>query len=164
MIHYNIIFKKMKSILKKNIPRESETQKIAQDFYEEYLKNVSGGTVFFEGGLGSGKTVMIKSLLRKAGISENIPSPTYTIVQEYQTPSQNFAHFDFYRLSDPSEFFARGMEEIAENPQIIKLVEWPGKLSPSIKKIFTPPRYTIQINHGIGVGMRTLKILSSEND
>ena len=71
-------------------------------------------------------------------------------------------NLDFYRFNNPKEFFARGFDEIAES-QMIKLVEWPEKLTPEIKKGFTGEKFVIKISHGIGVGMRKIRILTYEN-
>ena len=149
----------MKSIFKKSIPNQETTEKLAQKFYDEYLKNETNATIFFEGGLGVGKTLIIRTILRQAGIKKEIPSPTYTFVQEYDTPQQHFAHFDFYRFQDPQDFFTHGFDEIAESKNTIKFVEWPEKITPQIQKGFIGKKYIIQIKHGIGVGMREIKVL-----
>lgn len=148
----------MKSILKKKITHLGETQKIAHQFYDEFLTEQQNVTLFFEGGLGVGKTFFIRELIKKSGFDDKIASPTYTYIQEYDTPHHHFAHFDFYRLHDPQEFFARGFDEIVQM-EGIKCVEWPEKINDSIKKGFSGTHYTLQLSHGIGVGMREIQIL-----
>ena len=150
----------MKSILKKKIPTQAKTEKIARKFYDDFLAQETNVTLFLEGGLGVGKTLFIRTLLKHAGVQGEIPSPTYTLVQEYDTKTQHFAHFDFYRLTNPQEFFARGFDEIAEL-EGIKCVEWPDKISLDMQPGFVGPRYTIQLSHGIGVGMRKINIYKS---
>lgn len=150
----------MKCILDKNIPNQQATEKFAKEFYATYLKNTTNAVVFLEGGLGAGKTFIIRTILRTAGIKEEIPSPTYTFLQEYDSDSQHFAHFDLYRLKDPQEFFARGFDEIAADNHSIKFVEWPDKITQDTQDGFAGTHLVIQIKHGVGVGMRKVKILS----
>lgn len=148
----------MKSIFQKKVTTSQDTQRTAQRFYDTYLKDIQDATLFFEGGLGVGKTLFIRSILQQAGITQDIPSPTYTILQEYDTEHQHFLHFDFYRLSHPDDFFARGFDEIVAQPNIA-CVEWPEKITPQIQKGFSGTHYTIRMTHGIGVGMRTIDVL-----
>ena len=71
-----------------------------------------GDTLALEGDLGAGKSTFARALIR--AISGNpaleIPSPTFTLVQAYETPRFEIAHFDLYRLSDPSEIDELGLD------------------------------------------------------
>src|SRR5207244_8491426 len=71
-----------------------------------------GDTLALEGDLGAGKSTFARALIRAiAGNSAlEIPSPTFTLVQSYETPRFEIAHFDLYRLSDPSEIDELGLD------------------------------------------------------
>lgn len=149
----------MKTLLTKSIPNQEATKSFAEEVYTQFLKSEKNFTIFFEGGLGSGKTFLIREILRLYGVKSEIPSPTYIFHSEYETDQGQFSHFDFYRLADPQEFFARGFAEIAEDDSISKFVEWPDKISNKTQKSFSGTRFTICIEYGVGVGMRKMKLL-----
>ncbi|MCF7830945.1 tRNA (adenosine(37)-N6)-threonylcarbamoyltransferase complex ATPase subunit type 1 TsaE [Candidatus Gracilibacteria bacterium] len=150
----------MKTILKKEILDLSGTKQFATDIFD-ILSTEKEFTVFLEGGLGAGKTVLIRELLGLFGIEKEITSPTYIFVNEYQTDQRNFAHFDFYRLPRTEEFFARGFSDIAEDSSISKFVEWPDKISEQAKRGFSGKKFTIVIDYGQGAGMRKMKFLNN---
>ncbi len=153
------ISKKMKSIFKKNISNLQDTEKQAQKFYRDFLSKETQATLFLEGGLGAGKTFFVQCMLKEAGVTDPVTSPTYTLIQEYNTPTQHFSHFDLYRLKSPQEFMERGFQDIAEQDGI-KFVEWPEKITPEMKQLFSGTHFVILLKHGIGVSMRTLEVLS----
>jgi tRNA threonylcarbamoyl adenosine modification protein YjeE len=86
-----------------------------------------GDTLALEGDLGAGKSTFARALIRAiAGNTElEIPSPTFTLVQSYETPRFEIAHFDLYRLSDPSEIDELGLD--AALARGIAIVEWPSR-------------------------------------
>mgnify|MGYP005799660843 CR=1 FL=1 len=90
--------------------------------------------IVLSGDLGSGKTKFVQGILKYFGLENEISSPTFTIVNEYYTPSFPIYHFDVYRLSDIYEFYAMGGEEYFENG--VCFIEW-GEL---IEEIL-PPNY-----------------------
>ncbi len=149
----------MEVICKKNIPDEFMSKKFAQDFMKEFLSETPNFTVFFEGELGVGKTFIIKEMLWSIGISNEIPSPTYTLVNEYRCPEKRqFAHFDFYRLK-PEDFYSRGLHEVAEDLETSSFVEWPERLPEGTRGSFTGQKFVIRLEHGDdGVG-RKVKVL-----
>ncbi len=154
----------MKVLLEKHCPSIEMSAKCAQKFVNTFLKDTSNFTIFFEGGLGAGKSHLTREMLKHLGIDQTIPSPTYTLVNEYTCPKQKqYAHFDLYRLEEPKDFFARGLIETAEDPEISCFIEWPERLSPESKRAFSGTHFIIKIDHGIGAGMRKIKILSSKN-
>lgn len=78
-----------------------------------------------EGELGSGKTTLVKSLGRLMGVLDNITSPTFSIVNEYETTSGDIIyHFDFYRIRDLGEASALGLDEYLDSGRLC-LIEWP---------------------------------------
>ena len=78
--------------------------------------------IVLSGDLGSGKTKFVQGILKHFGLENEISSPTFTIVNEYNTSTCPIYHFDVYRLADIDEFYAMGGEEYFENG--ICLIEW----------------------------------------
>lgn len=112
---------------------EEETYEIGRKFGAE----AGPGSVFaLEGDLGAGKTVFAKGFAAGLGITEVISSPTFTILQIYDSGRLELYHYDAYRIEDPSE-----MEEIGYADYFYGegtcLVEWPGNIAE-----YFPEHYT----------------------
>lgn len=88
--------------------------------------------VLLKGDLGSGKTTLVKSILKKLGVNDEIKSPTFSIVNEYDHPSGPIYHFDLYRIEKIDELDVIGFEEYIDNCNIC-FIEWPEV---GMKKIF----------------------------
>ena len=98
---------------------ETETMKIAEKIAKQLKK---GDIIILSGELGSGKTKFTEGILKYFGLENEISSPTFTIVNEYNSSNVNIYHFDVYRISDIDEFFAIGGEEYFEKG--ISIIEW----------------------------------------
>ena len=92
-------------------------------FADEFASKLnSNSIIILSGDLGSGKTKFTEGILKHFGLENEISSPTFTIVNEYDANNQKIYHFDLYRLSDIDEFYAIGGEEYLQNG--ICIFEW----------------------------------------
>lgn len=106
---------------------EDETINFANDFAKKLNKN---SIIILSGDLGSGKTKFTQGILKYYGLENEISSPTFTIVNEYDAKDINIYHFDLYRLEDIDEFYAMGGEEYLQNG--ICIFEWGEILEPEL--------------------------------
>jgi tRNA threonylcarbamoyl adenosine modification protein YjeE len=106
---------------------EEETISFALELAGEL---VAGDILLLHGGLGMGKTVLARALIRVlCGIPDmEVPSPTFTLVQAYDSDMGGIWHFDLYRLCDPQEVYEIGWEEALSTGAGVSLVEWPERL------------------------------------
>jgi tRNA threonylcarbamoyladenosine biosynthesis protein TsaE len=87
----------------------------------------AGEAVCLWGPLGAGKSTLARGLIRAlAAGDEDVPSPTFTLVQFYPSPRLALAHFDLYRLARPEEAFEIGLDEALDDGAAI--IEWPERL------------------------------------
>jgi tRNA threonylcarbamoyladenosine biosynthesis protein TsaE len=85
-----------------------------------------GLALYLRGDLGSGKTTLVRGLLRGLGYHGRVKSPTYALVELYIVSRLNLYHFDFYRFKDPSEWRDVGFNEYFNDVSVC-LVEWPER-------------------------------------
>ncbi len=93
------------------------------------LANIKSRIILFDGEMGSGKTTLIKALVKKIGSKDEVNSPTFAIVNEYRTPGFPIYHFDLYRLNDFYEALDFGIEEYLAQTSAYVLIEWPEVIS-----------------------------------
>ena len=95
-----------------------------------------GMAILLDGPVGAGKShfarAIVQSRLARDGRHEDVPSPTYTLVQVYETDGQEIWHADLYRLADPREVVELGLDEAFE--RAICLVEWPDRLAAGVPR------------------------------
>jgi tRNA threonylcarbamoyladenosine biosynthesis protein TsaE len=94
----------------------------------------------FDGEMGAGKTTFIKAICKYLGITDLVSSPTFSLVNEYESNSGPLYHFDFYRIKDPTEAYDIGYEEYFYSGSIC-LIEWPEK----IEELLPIPRINIEV-------------------
>lgn len=115
-----------------------------------------GDVIALSGDLGAGKTSFARALIGAlTGAAEEVPSPTFTLVQSYETPKGTLWHFDLYRLAAPEEAYELGIEEaFAEG---IAVIEWPERLG----HLLPAERLEIALDFAAAPGARTAALMPS---
>jgi tRNA threonylcarbamoyladenosine biosynthesis protein TsaE len=112
-----------------DLPDEAATQALAAHIS---ALAAPADVIALKGELGSGKTCFARAFIRARGYREEVPSPTFTLVQVYDLGSASVWHFDLYRLNSPEEAWELGIEEAFSEG--ISLIEWPERLGPLLPK------------------------------
>ena len=112
------------------------------DAAEAVIEALQGRTVVaFRGGMGAGKTTLIREIAAALGSEDTVTSPTFAIVNQYEgRGGQRICHFDFYRIDDIREAYDFGYEEYFYSGDLC-LVEWPEK----IEELLPPDTMTVSI-------------------
>ena len=103
----------------------TETQSFAADLANSLPVGI---VIALIGNLGSGKTTFTQGFAKGLGISENVGSPTFKLVSEYDGQKGKLIHVDAYRLEGIDDFMNIGGEDILATPKAIILIEWGDKL------------------------------------
>ena len=100
-----------------------DTIHIVSNHIKDLINNY---TIFlFEGNMGSGKTTLIKQIVKDIGISENVKSPTFSLVNEYIENDLIIFHFDLYRINKENELDSIGFYEYLDSGKLC-FIEWPN--------------------------------------
>ena len=91
------------------------------------LRNTKSKTLLFYGEMGAGKTTLIKELVKALGVHDVASSPTFSLVNHYESDEGAVYHFDFYRIKDDTEALDVGIEEYLDSGGW-NLIEWPEKV------------------------------------
>ncbi len=87
----------------------------------------SGDVIYLHGDLGMGKSALTRGLIRALTTpDQEVPSPTFTLIQSYDTPAFEVLHLDLYRLTDPDEAYELGLDEVRSHAVLV--IEWPDRL------------------------------------
>ena len=129
---------------------ENDTIEFAKDFAEKLNKH---SIIVLSGDLGSGKTKFTEGILKYFGLDDEISSPTFTIVNEYDAKDVKIFHFDLYRLEDIDEFYAIGGEEYLQNG--ICIFEWGEMIESILPKGYIKITFSRDLEN---VDLRKLKI------
>lgn len=101
----------------------NETEQVAK----ELIKSVKSKTLLFYGDMGVGKTTLISALVKALGSHDDVNSPTFSIVNEYELKNDKIYHFDLYRIKDLDEAYNFGIEDYLDSGHWI-FIEWPEKI------------------------------------
>lgn len=127
-------------LLHLDLPDEAATEALAAALA---AATRPGDVLALEGDLGAGKTVFARAFIRALGDGlEEVPSPTFTLVQTYALSGGTIYHFDLFRLTDPEEAYELAIEEAFADG--ISLIEWPGRLG----ALLPPGRLEIALDAG----------------
>lgn len=106
-----------------------------------------GLVIYLCGDLGTGKTTLVRGVLRALGYTGNVKSPTYTLVELYAISRLNLHHFDFYRFNQPEEYLDAGLDEYFQGEGVC-LVEWPERAGSYLAP--ADLRITLRVDGGSG--------------
>lgn len=121
-----------------NIEELSKVSDLLLDWREK------SNIIAFYGAMGAGKTTLVKNLCQKLGVSDEVNSPTFALVNEYQTETfDSIFHFDFYRIKSLEEVFDIGYEDYFYGGSLC-LLEWPELIDPLMPEHFIK----VEITHG----------------
>ncbi|MEW7276979.1 tRNA (adenosine(37)-N6)-threonylcarbamoyltransferase complex ATPase subunit type 1 TsaE [Aquimarina sp. 2201CG1-2-11] len=98
------------------------------DVANKIISNIKEKIVLFEAEMGVGKTTLIKEICKHLGVQSVISSPTYSLVNEYESNDGLIYHFDFYRINDEEEAYQIGFEEYLDSNEWI-FIEWPENVA-----------------------------------
>ncbi|MDG1859575.1 MAG: tRNA (adenosine(37)-N6)-threonylcarbamoyltransferase complex ATPase subunit type 1 TsaE [Emcibacteraceae bacterium] len=120
-----------------------------------------GDIITFEGNLGTGKTEFCRAIIHSLGFDEDVPSPTFSLLQTYEPAlddqdTVSIWHLDLYRLEKPEDVFELGIEDGFDTA--VTLIEWPDKM----EKHLPDGHLKIKLAMGEGDGQR--KITFDGND
>jgi len=109
----------------------NEVEQVAK----QLIEHAKTKTLLFYGGLGVGKTTLIKTIVRILGSNDNVSSPTFSIVNEYKLKDEKIYHFDLYRINDIEEAYNFGIEDYLDS-EYWKLIEWPERIESILRDEF----------------------------
>ena len=118
---------------------------------KEIIDQLQYKLICFEGEMGAGKTTFIKEFVHLLGTDDDISSPTFSIVNEYDTRKGKVFHFDFYRLNDEEEALDFGIEDYFYADAYC-LMEWPSR----IENLIPEEHHVITIENRDGIRYLTL--------
>lgn len=116
------------------VTSEQETIELAR----EIAPKLKGGDILaLSGDLGAGKTTFTKGLAVALGITKNVTSPTFAIMNVYELPEikngiKTLVHIDAYRLETSDEILTIGVQDYLSQPDILTVIEWPEKIQPML--------------------------------
>ncbi len=117
-----------------------------QRVIDNILPQLKYNILLLNGDLGAGKTTFTKFLLARLGSSDEVSSPTYSIVNEYDTENGKVYHFDLYRMSSMEEVYDIGIEEYLYNG-FLNIIEWADVYLP---ELYDTPYHQLNIEEKEG--------------
>ncbi|MEO8933402.1 MAG: tRNA (adenosine(37)-N6)-threonylcarbamoyltransferase complex ATPase subunit type 1 TsaE [Xanthomarina sp.] len=110
---------------------------------EQLIKQLKSKTILLYGEMGVGKTTFVKALVKALGSTDQVSSPTYSIVNEYELVNDKIYHFDLYRIKDIEEAYNFGIEDYLDSKTWI-IIEWPELIEDLITEDYN--RVILQLN------------------
>ena len=129
------------------------TQSEISEIAAQILTAAPSNIFLLYGEMGVGKTTLIKEMVKQLGVPEAMGSPTFSIVNEYETDEGLIFHFDFYRISDIAEAYDLGMEDYISTGKYL-FIEWPEKILGLL-----PPKFNKIVISKNNNGSRILKFM-----
>ncbi len=114
-----------------------------QNVIEEILPHLKHNILLLKGNLGAGKTTFTQFLLKNLGSTDEVSSPTYAIVNEYDSAKGKIFHFDLYRMKSIEEVYDIGIEEYLDNAYLC-IIEWPEIYEEELADL---PHHEMKINN-----------------
>ena len=134
--------------------RCSKSERETEALGAAFAQGLGPGTVVaFTGDLGAGKTAFVRGLARGLGVTEQITSPTFTIVNEYEGGRLPFFHFDMYRLGSSDELFDIGWEDYLSRGGVCA-VEWSEQVADALEE----DCIRVDIRQGPGENERVIRV------
>lgn len=115
---------------------KSDSKEETQQFGKDFAKKLNGGQVFaLVGNVGCGKTEFVRGILSEIAPDVVVSSPTFSIVNSYETKNFTVYHFDFYRIKNINELFEIGFDEYFSENSVV-LIEWADMFLEALPKVF----------------------------
>ena len=134
----------------------TNSYKETEEFASNFSKNLRPGDVIaYEGSMGMGKTVFTRGIVKGLGGDDVVSSPTFALVNEYETPLCPVYHFDMYRVNTYDDLYSTGFFDYLENGSIL-LIEW----SENIYEALPENTVFVNISKGEEENKRTITIRS----
>jgi tRNA threonylcarbamoyladenosine biosynthesis protein TsaE len=118
-----------------------------------------GRVLHLSGELGTGKTTLVRGLLRSLGVAGPIKSPSYAWVEPYSISSLDLYHFDFYRFADRNAWLSSGLREYFR-PDAVCIVEWPERAG----DLLPPPDLAVRLYYDSAARRAELQSHSAAGD
>lgn len=118
-----------------------------------------GRALHLSGELGSGKTTLVRGLLRALGVQGAVKSPTFTWVEPYRASRLDLYHFDFYRFDKKTEWLSSGLREYFR-PDAVCIVEWPERAA----ELLPPPDLAVHLLYEAEMRSARIEAHSAEGE
>ncbi|MDA9718943.1 tRNA (adenosine(37)-N6)-threonylcarbamoyltransferase complex ATPase subunit type 1 TsaE [Betaproteobacteria bacterium] len=124
--------------------------------------------LYFSGEIGSGKTSYIRILLKKFGINENIKSPSFNMVEHYETKKKTVYHVDLFRMENPTAWQDGEIGSLFEEENTLIFLEWPEKAerlpTPDVRLEISLGEYKIEKNkRNLSIYFKEPQLLDNQN-